>query len=138
MPACLWRRTGEICKLNKEFALLVDVPYERFDFKDPASAICIYEVRLRVCPAARALAAAAFPHPPPVDRTPSQLMSEESAVNYWEKYANIAFDETQKAVLSTCVLKDSKGGLRPCSFSFTIRRDRYNLPFCLVGNFLPV
>jgi hypothetical protein len=44
VPACLWRRTGEICKLNKEFAVLVDIPFERFEFKDPASAICIYEV----------------------------------------------------------------------------------------------
>jgi hypothetical protein len=65
-------------------------------------------------------------------------MSEESAVNYWEKYATVAFDDTQKALLSTCVLKNAKGGLRPCSFSVTIRRDRYSLPFCLVGNFLPV
>jgi len=65
-------------------------------------------------------------------------MTEESAVNYWEKYANIAFDNTQKAVLTSCVIRNARGGLRPCSFSFTIRRDRYNLPFALIGNFLPV
>ena len=45
VPACLWRRTGEVCKLNKEFAALVDLPIERFDAKDPANALCIYEVR---------------------------------------------------------------------------------------------
>lgn len=28
IPACLWRRTGEIYKGNKEFASLVNVPYE--------------------------------------------------------------------------------------------------------------
>jgi len=67
-----------------------------------------------------------------------ELMSEESIVNYWEKYGNIAFDSSQKAVLTSCVLKNSKGGLRPCCFSFTIRRDKYNLPYCIIGNFLPV
>lgn len=28
IPACLWRRTGEIYKGNKEFASLVNVPIE--------------------------------------------------------------------------------------------------------------
>lgn len=28
IPACLWRRTGEIYKGNKEFAALVNVPLE--------------------------------------------------------------------------------------------------------------
>lgn len=51
IPACLWRRTGEIFKGNKEFADLVGVDVGRL--KD--GQLCIYE-----------------------------LMSEESAVNYWE------------------------------------------------------
>lgn len=29
IPACLWRRTGEIYKGNKEFAALVGVPIEQ-------------------------------------------------------------------------------------------------------------
>lgn len=109
IPACLWRRTGEIVKANKEFAQLVDVPYEQLRNMSRDSPVGIYEV-----------------------------MAEESAVNYWEKYASIAFDSSQKAVLTSCVLKSARGTLRPCCFSFTIRRDRYNLPFCLVGNFMPL
>ncbi|KAG8738049.1 hypothetical protein FRC10_007329 [Ceratobasidium sp. 414] len=66
IPACLWRRTGEIYKGNREFAELVGV-----DGK-----MCIYE-----------------------------LMSEESTVNYWEKYGHVAFDPAQKAVLTSCVLR---------------------------------
>ncbi|KAJ3110519.1 hypothetical protein HDU96_006505 [Phlyctochytrium bullatum] len=96
IPSCLWRRTGEICKCNKEFASLVGLPMEKLrDGK-----VHIYE-----------------------------LMSEESAVNYWEKYGNIAFDAGQKAVLTSCVLKglDGKRNVN-CCFSFTIRRDRYNIP----------
>lgn len=98
IPACLWRRTGEIYKGNKEFASLVNVPIENLR----EGRLCIYE-----------------------------LMAEESAVNYWEKYGNIAFDPGQKAVLTSCLLKSTtppQSSVISCCFSFTIRRDKYNIP----------
>ncbi|KZO94738.1 hypothetical protein CALVIDRAFT_538843 [Calocera viscosa TUFC12733] len=143
VPACLWRRTGEIYKGNKEFADLVGLPHELLR----EGRLCIYE-----------------------------LMAEESSVNYWEKYGQIAFDLAQKAVLTTCVLRykpnlssASSNSSRPptaigkrkrdrdrerererareemmpeqerfinCCFSFTIRRDLYGIPVMVVGNFL--
>lgn len=106
MPACLWRRTGEIYRGNKEFASLVDCKVD--ELRD--GKLAIYE-----------------------------LMSEESAVNFWEKYGSIAFDKGQKAVLTSCNLRTRDGRQRrPCCFSFTIRRDRYNIPICIVGNFIPI
>ncbi|KAM9933047.1 hypothetical protein OXX80_007328 [Metschnikowia pulcherrima] len=106
IPACLWRRTGEIYRGNKEFASLVGVTTD--DLKD--GKLAIYE-----------------------------LMSEESAVNFWEKYGAIAFDKGQKAVLTSCNLRTKDGRKRKsCCFSFTIRRDRYNIPSCIVGNFIPI
>ncbi|KAI8890999.1 hypothetical protein K501DRAFT_235927 [Backusella circina FSU 941] len=108
IPACLWRRTGEIYKGNKEFAALVNVPIEYLR----EGRLCIYE-----------------------------LMAEESAVNYWEKYGNIAFDPGQKAVLTSCLLKSpnpENTSVISCCFSFTIRRDKYNIPTVIVGNFLPI
>ncbi|PAV18228.1 zinc cluster transcriptional activator [Pyrrhoderma noxium] len=72
VPACLWRRTGEIYKGNRQFAELVGVD----DYMLRDGRLCIYEV-----------------------------MAEESAVNYWEKYGQIAFDSSQKAVLTSCVLR---------------------------------
>lgn len=106
IPACLWRRTGEIYRGNKEFALLVGVTTD--DLKD--GKLAIYE-----------------------------LMSEELAVNFWEKYGAIAFDKGQKAVLTSCNLRTKDGYKRKsCCFSFTIRRDRYNIPSCIVGNFIPI
>ena len=103
-------------------------------------------------------------------------MAEESAVNYWEvcrtidysiwkilkffclglmilqKYADVAFNVNQKAVLTTCVLKtkpritstDSSDGTDSqdedssisCCFSFTIRRDAWGTPSMIVGNFI--
>ena len=75
-----------------------------------------------------------------------------------QKYGNVAFDSTQKAVLTSCVLRykpllPSNGGATPargkeqhqppneegfisCCFSFTIRRDPYGIPTLIVGNFI--
>jgi hypothetical protein len=121
IPACLWRRTGEIYKGNREFAELVGM--EGSMLRD--GRLCIYE-----------------------------LMTEESAVNYWEKYGNVAFDSTQKAVLTSCVLRSKpavkqeqteharlvttsgREGFVSCCFSFTIRRDTWGIPLMIVGNFI--
>ena len=73
-----------------------------------------------------------------------------------QKYGNVAFDSTQKAVLTSCVLRykpllPSSGATTPargkeqppneegfisCCFSFTIRRDPYGIPTLIVGNFI--
>lgn len=53
IPACLWRRTGEIFKGNREFAELVGVPYEQlrdgklaiYEFMTEDSAVNFWEVR---------------------------------------------------------------------------------------------
>ncbi|KAF8630552.1 hypothetical protein AX15_002854 [Amanita polypyramis BW_CC] len=134
VPACLWRRTGEIYKGNRQFSELVGI--DGMMLRD--GRLCIYE-----------------------------LMAEESAVNYWEKYGNVAFDSTQKAVLTSCVLRykpiltpgsispasatarasDGQGqqqqvdvpteeGFINCCFSFTIRRDKWGIPSMIVGNFI--
>ncbi|KAF8876838.1 hypothetical protein BD779DRAFT_1804168 [Infundibulicybe gibba] len=113
VPACLWRRTGEIYKGNREFTELVGV--DGYMMRD--GRLCIYE-----------------------------LMAEESAVNYWEKYGHVAFDSSQKAVLTSCVLRvkkeeeeeelPSEEGFINCCFSFTIRRDKWGIPSMIVGNFI--
>ncbi|ESK92660.1 putative fungal zinc cluster transcription factor [Moniliophthora roreri MCA 2997] len=146
VPACLWRRTGEIYKANREFCELVGVEGSLMR----EGRLCVYE-----------------------------LMAEESAVNYWEKYGHVAFDASQKAVLTSCVLRykpqlnlgsltpksistprsittpnpnadkeESAGGagaggssggeegLVNCCFSFTIRRDKWGIPTMIVGNFI--
>ncbi|KAK6500839.1 hypothetical protein TWF506_003601 [Arthrobotrys conoides] len=109
VPACLWRRTGEIFRGNKEFAELIHVPIEQMrDGK-----LAIYE-----------------------------LIAEDSAVSYWEKFGAIAFDPSQKAMLTTCYLKNpdpnASDKLIHCCFSFTIRRDSSHIPAMIIGNFLPI
>ncbi|CAG8617958.1 12918_t:CDS:10 [Cetraspora pellucida] len=58
-----------------------------------------------------------------------ELMMEESAVNYWEKYGNIAFDAGQKAVLTSCLLKGPDQDIQ------NVTSYRYS---AIIGNFLPI
>ena len=81
-----------------------------------------------------------------------------------QKYGQIAFDSSQKAVLTSCVLRykpvinlassgyntpvshrkansnakneKSEEGFVSCCFSFTIRRDMVGIPSMIVGNFI--
>ncbi|KAL1954048.1 hypothetical protein VTO42DRAFT_1782 [Malbranchea cinnamomea] len=108
IPACCWRRTGQIFRGNKEMAQLIDVPIE--SLRDGKLAI-------------------------------HEIIVEDQLVSYWEKFGAIAFDSTQKAMLTSCTLKspdpNSPKKAIHCCFSFTIRRDPHNIPALIVGNFLP-
>ncbi|KAI9804761.1 MAG: hypothetical protein M1825_001129 [Sarcosagium campestre] len=99
IPACCWRRTGEIFRGNKEMAELIHVPIEKL--RDGKVAI-------------------------------HEIIEEESIVSYWEKFGTIAFDAAQKAMLTSCFLKNPDPGSKEpnihCCFSFTIRRDSQGIP----------
>ncbi|CAF9927757.1 hypothetical protein IMSHALPRED_007301 [Imshaugia aleurites] len=98
IPACCWRRTGEIFRGNKEMAELIHVPIEKL--RDGKLAL-------------------------------HEIIVEKDLVSYWDKFLAIAFDNSQKAMLTTCSLKNPDlKVLDPaikCCFSFTIRRDNHNM-----------
>ncbi|KAI8974465.1 hypothetical protein BDB01DRAFT_806678 [Pilobolus umbonatus] len=104
-PTVVWRRTGEIALVGKEFSLLTQWSRDTLLSKKTY----IYE-----------------------------LMSNPSAVEYWEKYALHAFDNTDSAVFSTCILLSPTKRVVPCTFCFTIKRDIFDLPSVIIGNFLPI
>jgi hypothetical protein len=56
---------------------------------------------------------------------------EDQLVSYWEKFCAIAFDQTQKAMLTSCTLRNPNLKANDpeikCCFSFTIRRDNHNM-----------
>lgn len=60
-----------------------------------------------------------------------EIIAEPSLVSYWEKFGAIAFDHTQKAILTSCSLKNpdpnSKDPEIRCCFSFTVKRDMWNM-----------
>ncbi|KAJ4297875.1 Transcription factor [Kalmusia sp. IMI 367209] len=99
IPACCWRRTGEIYRGNKEMARLIHVPMSKL--RDGNIAL-------------------------------HEILAEPSLVSYWEKFGAIAFDNNQKAILTSCALKNpdpnSKDPEIRCCFSFTVKRDTLNIP----------
>ncbi|KAI8644508.1 hypothetical protein BD408DRAFT_413198 [Parasitella parasitica] len=104
-PTVVWRRTGEICLVGKEFSLLTQWTKDLLLGKK----MYIYE-----------------------------LMDSPSAVEYWEKFATHAFDNTDKSCINSCIIKTPLQKPVPCTFCFTIKRDIFDLPSVIIGNFLPI
>lgn len=109
IPACCWRRTGEIFRGNREMAELIHVPVEQ-----------LRDGKLSI----------------------HEIFVEDSLVSYWEKFGAIAFEASQKAILTSCSLhspqdeimgrdtryKDvERDGMLKCCFSFTIQRDTHSM-----------
>lgn len=67
-----------------------------------------------------------------------QFMDKNSVLNYWEKFASHAFENTTQSVMTTCVLLSPTGQPIHCAWCFTIKRDPFDLPGYIVGNFLPI
>uniref|UniRef100_V5EBR7 Transcription activator of gluconeogenesis ERT1 n=1 Tax=Kalmanozyma brasiliensis (strain GHG001) TaxID=1365824 RepID=V5EBR7_KALBG len=67
-----------------------------------------------------------------------EFMDKNSTLDYWEKFALHAFENTTQSVMTTCTLVKPDGKLVPCAWSFTIKRDIFDLPSLVVGNFLPI
>ncbi|KAI8063489.1 hypothetical protein BC940DRAFT_357994 [Gongronella butleri] len=67
-----------------------------------------------------------------------ELMDNQSAVEYWEQFSMHAFDNTDKACIHSCILRTPQQRPVPCTFCFTIKRDIFDLPSVIVGNFLPI
>lgn len=67
-----------------------------------------------------------------------EFMDKNSTLDYWENFAQHAFENTTQSVMTTCTLVKPDGKLVPCAWSFTIKRDIFDLPSLVVGNFLPI
>lgn len=102
VPACLWRRTGEIYKGNREFSELVGV--DGYMLRDVSLLLCnpigafltIEQGRLCIY----------------------ELMAEESAVNYWEVCALLhsalkrkLFIDTSTEIWQRCIRPEPKSSL---------------------------
>lgn len=106
----VWRRTGEIALVGKEFSLLTQWSREQLVGQGPnGKKSYIYE-----------------------------LMDNQSAVEYWEKFSTHAFENTEQTVMTTCILLSPTQRVVPCTFCFTIKRDIFDIPLAIVGNFLPI
>lgn len=66
-----------------------------------------------------------------------QLFENQSVVEYYENFAEHAFENTTQSVYSHCVLLKPSGAPIPTTFCFSIRRDIYDLPSIVIGTLHP-
>ncbi|KAK8862106.1 transcriptional regulator [Apiospora arundinis] len=108
VPACCWRRTGEIFRGNKEMAELIHVPVEQLrDGKISLHQILTEESLVR-------------------------YWEEFGTIAF-----DPAHDTLLTACALKSPDDRSKDPIVNCCFSFMIRRDDYKIPSLIVGNFLP-
>ncbi|TFK44383.1 hypothetical protein BDQ12DRAFT_593976 [Crucibulum laeve] len=67
-----------------------------------------------------------------------ELFENQSVVEYWENFASHAFENTTQSVYSHCVLLKPSGAPVPATFCFSIRRDLFDLPSIVIGQWLPL
>ncbi|KDQ27704.1 hypothetical protein PLEOSDRAFT_1083727 [Pleurotus ostreatus PC15] len=67
-----------------------------------------------------------------------ELFENQSVVEYWENFASHAFENTTQSVYSHCVLLKPDGAPVPTTFCFSIRRDLFDLPSMVIGQWLPL
>ncbi|KAI0281019.1 hypothetical protein BGY98DRAFT_1106620 [Russula aff. rugulosa BPL654] len=67
-----------------------------------------------------------------------ELFENQSVVEYWENFATNAFENTAQSVYSHCVLLKPDGTPVPTTFCFHIRRDLFDLPSLVIGQWLPL
>jgi len=67
-----------------------------------------------------------------------ELFDNQSVVEYWENFAKHVFENTAQSVYSQCALLKPDGTPVPVTFCFHIRRDLFDLPSLVIGQWLPV
>lgn len=67
-----------------------------------------------------------------------ELFENQSVVEYWESFASHAFENTTQSVYTHCVLLKPNGAPIPATFCFSIRRDIFDLPSIVIGQWLPL
>ncbi|KAJ1982109.1 Transcriptional regulator of nonfermentable carbon utilization [Dimargaris xerosporica] len=151
-PTVVWRRTGEIALVGKEFAMLTGWSKEQLLGVDPSTRADRQKVALSQSvgtstngnlPSDGATNAAApmsspAPHQAASHRYIFEFMDNPSIVDYWEKFADHAYGDSEHAVLTTCQLLRPDQRKIPCTFCFTIKRDIFDIPLVVIGNFLPI
>lgn len=113
-PMCIWRRSGEICYVSNEFVSLTGFP--RKDMLSKRRFIL-------------------------------EFLDDESVVDYFDIFHEyLAFGSKEgaggtsdgQAVFSECNLLLKNGTYLKCACIWTVKRDGYNIPLLVMGQFLPI
>ncbi|KAK9457793.1 hypothetical protein V1511DRAFT_507889 [Dipodascopsis uninucleata] len=104
-PTIVWRRTGQVAAVGKEFCILTGWTREQLLSK------CTFVV---------------------------ELMDDHSVLEYFEGFSKLAFGDSRGATMMECTLLSPNGKKIPTACTWTIKRDVFDIPMMIVGNFLPI
>lgn len=113
-PMCIWRRSGEICYVSNEFVSLTG--FSRYEMLSQRRFIV-------------------------------EFLDDESVVDYFDIFhERLAFGSKEglgatcdgQAVFSECNLLLKDGSFLKCACVWTVKRDSFNIPLLVMGQFLPI
>lgn len=104
-PTVVWRRTGQIAAVGKEFCILTDWPKERL----------LNQSTFIV-----------------------ELMDDKSVTDYFDVFSKLAFGDSRGVTMTECTLLKPSGDKVPTACTWTVKRDVFDIPMMIIGNFLPI
>lgn len=104
-PTIVWRRTGQVAAVGKEFCILTGWTKEQLLGKRTFMV---------------------------------EFMDDHSVVEYYEGFSKLAFGDSRGATMMECTLLSPTGRKIPTACTWTIKRDVFDIPMMIVGNFLPI
>lgn len=67
-----------------------------------------------------------------------ELMNEASAVDYFRLFSSVAFGDLNGVIITECTLMSPNGEPIRCASTWTVKRDVFDIPMLIVGQFLPI
>ncbi|EPE07677.1 transcriptional regulator [Ophiostoma piceae UAMH 11346] len=129
VPACCWRRTGEIFRGNKEMAELIGVPVESLrDGKIAIHEILTEESMVRYWEEFGTIA---------FDSAHDTLLTACSIRSPDDDERGDGASTTSSSVIGAKNEGHDPPPIIKCCFSLKIRRDEHKIPSLIIGNFLP-
>ncbi|ODQ63124.1 hypothetical protein NADFUDRAFT_84601 [Nadsonia fulvescens var. elongata DSM 6958] len=104
-PTIIWRRTGQIAAVGKEFCLLTG--WDKSSLLDN-------------------------------NRFIVELMDDNSVLQYFDVFSTLAFGDSRGVTMTDCTLLKPNGEKVPTACTWTVKRDVFDIPMMVIGNFLPI
>ncbi|KAL7411303.1 hypothetical protein BDY24DRAFT_396325 [Mrakia frigida] len=122
-PTAVWRRTGELVAVGQEFSILTEWPLSE----------------LLYVPKEKKDVARTGGGPAWQGKHIWEVLQQKSTVEYFEEFGKRAFDGTMGGGFKAhATLMTPQGRAVSCCASFTVRRDLFDLPSLIIGQFLPL
>lgn len=108
-PTVIWRRTGQIVASNREFCILTGWSHKQLLRPNDSN-----------------------------DKYIVELMDDNSVMTYFDLFSKLSFGDSQSFLTTQLDLVGPFGDKIETICTLTVRRDVFDIPMMIVGNFLPI